>query len=109
MRFYRQQRKFYCGIALHARKMYVCILDHAGKTKVHKNINTNPEAFFELIFPYIGLPNRRIILRLLGNRNYIMRLIRHIVPYLTFFRLSPHKRARQVSRAGMSKSRQAIR
>ena len=53
MRFYKNQHKYYCGIDLHARKMYVCILDQAGKTKVHKNIATNPQAFFELIFPYL--------------------------------------------------------
>ena len=53
MRFYNQQHKYYCGIDLHARKMYVCILDKKGKTKVHKNIKTDPELLFELIFPYI--------------------------------------------------------
>ena len=25
MRFYKQQHNYYCGIDLHARKMYVCI------------------------------------------------------------------------------------
>ena len=53
MRFYLQQHMFYCGIDLHARKMYVCIIDQKGKTRVHRNINTDPEQFFELIFPYL--------------------------------------------------------
>ena len=53
MRFYTRQHKYYCGIDLHARKMYVCIIDQRGKTKVHKNIKTNPELFFELVFPYL--------------------------------------------------------
>ena len=53
MRFYNQQHKYYCGIDLHARKMYVCILNAKGKVVVHQNIKTDPEAFFELIFPYI--------------------------------------------------------
>ena len=53
MRFYNQQHKYYCGIDLHARKMYVCILDQKGKMKVHQNISTDPEMFFELIFPYL--------------------------------------------------------
>ena len=53
MRFYNQQHKFYCGIDLHARKMYVCILDQKGKTQVHENIKTDPEALFDLIFPFI--------------------------------------------------------
>ena len=30
MRFYNQQHKYYCGIDLHARKMYVCIIDQKG-------------------------------------------------------------------------------
>ena len=30
MRFYTTQHPFYCGIDLHARTMYVCILDQAG-------------------------------------------------------------------------------
>jgi len=53
MRFYNQQHKYYCGIDLHARKMYVCIIDQKGKNKVHQNIKTDPEMLFELIFPYI--------------------------------------------------------
>jgi hypothetical protein len=30
MRFYTNQHPFYCGIDLHARSMYVCILSHNG-------------------------------------------------------------------------------
>jgi len=54
MRFYKEQHKFYCGIDLHARKMYVCIIDQRGKTRAHQNIDTDPQLFFELIFPYIS-------------------------------------------------------
>ena len=53
MRFYNQQHQYDCGIDLHARKMYVCIVDLKGKTHVHKNIQTDPELFRDLIFPYI--------------------------------------------------------
>ena len=53
MKFYNQQQKYYCGIDLHAKKMFVCILDQKGKVKVHQNINTDPELFFELIFFYL--------------------------------------------------------
>ena len=53
MRFYTQQHKYYCGVDLHARKMYVCIISSKGKVKVHQNIKTDPELFFELIFPYL--------------------------------------------------------
>ncbi len=40
MIFYTQQHKYYCGIDLHARKMYVCIVDQKGKVMVHENINS---------------------------------------------------------------------
>jgi hypothetical protein len=53
MRFYSQQHKFYCGIDLHARKMYVCIIDQKGKTRVHQNLKTDPEALFDIIFPFL--------------------------------------------------------
>ena len=29
MRFYDQQHEFYCGVDLHTRKMYLCVLGHA--------------------------------------------------------------------------------
>ncbi len=32
MQFYTKQHPFYCGIDLHARTMYLCILDQAGET-----------------------------------------------------------------------------
>ena len=37
MRFYKGQHKYYCGIDLRARKMYVCVLDQTGKTKNDKS------------------------------------------------------------------------
>ena len=53
MNFYKKQHHYYCGIDLHARKMYVCIIDQRGKTRVHQNINTDPELLFDIIFPYL--------------------------------------------------------
>lgn len=52
MRFYTNQHKFYCGIDLHARSMYICILDQEGKTLFHKNVRSNPESFLKAIQPY---------------------------------------------------------
>src|SRR6266852_4754677 len=52
MNFYTQQHKQYCGIALHARAMYVGILDQHGTKLVHKNLPTTPEAFLRVIAPY---------------------------------------------------------
>ena len=52
MRFYTQTHKFYCGIDLHARTMYFCIVNHDGKIMAHKNLPTEPEPFLKLIEPY---------------------------------------------------------
>ena len=52
MRFYTHQHKHYCGIDLHARSMYVCILDQAGTILVHKNVAATPEAFLRVVAPY---------------------------------------------------------
>ena len=49
MRFYTQQHPFYCGIDLHARTMYVCIVNHNGEILVHHNYNANPETFLKVI------------------------------------------------------------
>ena len=52
MRFYTQQHQFYCGIDLHARTMYVCIMNNEGKILVHKNMIANSENLISVIEPY---------------------------------------------------------
>jgi transposase len=52
MRFYTKQHQFYCGIDLHARTMYVCILDQAGEIVVHRNLTASPDALLKIIAPY---------------------------------------------------------
>ena len=52
MRFYNQPHKFYCGVDLHARTMYLCILDHAGNIVLHEDLPAEPAAFLEAIAPY---------------------------------------------------------
>lgn len=49
--FYAQQHRYYCGIDLHARSMYVCILDAAGTVVVHKDLRAEPESFLRVIAP----------------------------------------------------------
>jgi transposase len=51
MRFYTNQHQFYCGIDLHARSMYVCILSQDGEMLVHRNMKTAPEPFLKAIAP----------------------------------------------------------
>lgn len=53
MRFYTGQHRYYCGIDLHARTMYLCILDHeGGKVVLHRNLRCEPDAFLRAIEPY---------------------------------------------------------
>src|SRR5512139_2762778 len=52
MRFYTKQHKYSCGIDLHARSMYICILDKEGETVLHRNSKARPEAFLRAIAPY---------------------------------------------------------
>jgi transposase len=52
VRFYTKPHKFYCGIDLHARSMYVCILNQDGDIVVHRNIKTKPDALLQIMMPY---------------------------------------------------------
>lgn len=52
MNVYCKQHAYYCGIDLHARTMYVCILDKHGEKVYHKNIPCNPERFLQAIVPF---------------------------------------------------------
>jgi predicted NBD/HSP70 family sugar kinase len=52
VRFYRGQHRYYCGIDLHARTMYLCLLDGDGKVLLHRRIPCRPEAFLEAVEPY---------------------------------------------------------
>jgi transposase len=52
MRFYTHQHPFYCGIDLHARSMYVCIVNHEGEMLLHRNMKAAPEPFLKAVAPY---------------------------------------------------------
>ena len=52
MRFYTKQHQFYCGIDLHARTMYLCILNQGGEILVHRNMPAGPEPFLKAVAPY---------------------------------------------------------
>jgi predicted NBD/HSP70 family sugar kinase len=49
MRLYTQQHAYYFGIDLHARTMYMCILDQAGGIVLHRNMRADPESFLKAI------------------------------------------------------------
>src|SRR5215813_7946356 len=52
MRFYTNQHPFYCGIDLHARTMYVCLMNHNGEILLHRNMKAAPEPFLKAMAPY---------------------------------------------------------
>jgi transposase len=52
MRFYTNQHPFYCGIDLHARTMYVCILSQDGEVGLHRNMPARPDALLKAIAPH---------------------------------------------------------
>ena len=51
-RFYTNQHPFYCGIDLHARSMYVCIVNHEGEILLHRHMKAAPEPFLKAVAPY---------------------------------------------------------
>ena len=52
MRFYTTSHQYYCGIDLHARVMYLCIISSGGEIVFHRNMEANPEALLKAIEPY---------------------------------------------------------
>ena len=54
MNFYNHTHPYYCGIDLHARSLYVCILDQDGNTCVHQEISADPDKLRKLLAPYNG-------------------------------------------------------
>ena len=52
MDFYLTRHQYYCGVDLHARMLYVCILDASGKTLRHRKIPADPQRFLAFVGPY---------------------------------------------------------
>ncbi len=52
MRFYTSRHKHTCGIDLHARTLYVCVLDRDGQVLVHRNLPAEPAALLACLAPY---------------------------------------------------------
>jgi transposase len=52
MRFYTTPHRYYCGIDLHARRMYICVLDAEGQIRVHRNGPATPEHFLTTVAAY---------------------------------------------------------
>lgn len=49
MKFYNGQHRYYCGVDLHTKRMYLCILDHEGNKLFHRNVRAKPHDFLSAI------------------------------------------------------------
>ena len=49
MRFYNDQHRHYCGVDLHTKRMYLCILDQEGNKLLHRNVRAKPHDFLSAI------------------------------------------------------------
>jgi transposase len=52
MKYYTGQHQYYCGVDLHARTMYVCIVNQADEILYHREIPTKADLFLEKLAPY---------------------------------------------------------
>jgi transposase len=52
MNFYTTQHKHYCGVDLHAKTMYICILSQQGVVLLHRNLPCDPQRFLLAIQPF---------------------------------------------------------
>jgi transposase len=52
MRVYNTQHAYYCGVDLHARTLFVNVLDHTGTTRLEQELPASPTAFLDVIQPY---------------------------------------------------------
>lgn len=52
MRYYQGQHTYYCGVDLHTKTMFLCILDQQGNTVLSRNTLANPKSFLTAITRY---------------------------------------------------------
>ena len=52
MRFYNTPHKHYCGVDLHARSLYLCIINREGVVLLHRSLPCDAERFLLAIAPF---------------------------------------------------------
>jgi transposase len=53
MRFAKVESKYYCGIDLHSRSMYISVMDKEGEILFHRNMPNNFDIFKKYVHPYL--------------------------------------------------------
>lgn len=52
MRFYTRQHTHYCGVDLHTKTMFLCVLDARGDVLLERNTLANPKSFLKAVAPF---------------------------------------------------------
>jgi len=52
MRFYTESHQYYCGIDLHARNLYLCLINQEGQKMLHKRLPNCRERLLAAVEPY---------------------------------------------------------
>jgi len=52
MQFYTKTHTFYCGVDLHARSLYLCVLDADAHVRLPREIPATPDEFLAAIAPF---------------------------------------------------------
>jgi len=52
MRFYTKAHRYYCGIDLHTRNMYACVIDAQGELCKERNLRAKPERLLAFLKPF---------------------------------------------------------
>jgi len=52
MRFHQPRTQFYCGVDLHARNLYLCVVDRDGNIHKHQKYRCHPDLLLKAIEPF---------------------------------------------------------
>ena len=52
MNFYKPSHKYYCGVDLHSRTLYLCIVGQDGVVLLHRSLPCDPDRFLLAIAPF---------------------------------------------------------
>ncbi len=81
MRFYKPHTKFYCGVDLHARDIYICITGQNKEAFVHRSLaNKDTQVFLKILAPCMISQSERKYVYPKGKRP-LRDLLRHRVSY----------------------------
>ncbi len=54
MQYANVNKKYYCGIDLHAKNSYICIMNKNGRILIHREIESDMEILLKILNKYKG-------------------------------------------------------